>query len=67
MTGRDGERIEQTSDDLVQDYEGLMVPCPFCDEDADIAGQPKPYLSLGKCHYCSREFEIIIRWEDEQR
>lgn len=65
MTEASGEERTQTSEDFVQDYDGLKVPCPFCAEN-DVDWQPFPFLSRGSCHNCNREFEVIVRWSDEE-
>lgn len=57
--------LEQTREDLDVEREGLQVPCPFCASDDDVDYQPRPYLALGCCHECHREFEVIVRWEEE--
>lgn len=56
--------IVQGQKELTSDPEGLTVPCPFCEENEEVKWTPKPYLKSGKCYYCNREFDVIVRWEE---
>ncbi|SNZ06106.1 hypothetical protein SAMN06269185_1051 [Natronoarchaeum philippinense] len=65
--------MKDNNDDVIEqrefeaEYEGLTTPCPFCDpDDEDGPGyQPRVNLSLGFCHECGAEFDVIVRWKDD--